>query len=192
MSPSERLETLVRERATQLESFYPGIMACRVVLDVPHRHHQVGNRCHVRIDLTVPDDEIVVTREPTLHGTLRDSGDPVTTKTTDIESIHAHAEVAIREAFDAARRQLQDYARKQRGAVKAHEGPQHGQVVRLRPEEGWIETPDGREVYFHARSVLEQRFKDLQEGSRVAFVEEKGEKGPQASTVRALGKHHYA
>jgi ribosome-associated translation inhibitor RaiA len=121
MSPSERLEALVRERASQLEGYYPGIMACRVVLDVPHRHHQAGNRCQVRIDLTVPDDEIVVTREPSLHGTLRDLANPEMTKATDIESIHTHAEVAVREAFDAARRQLQDYARKQRGDVKTHE-----------------------------------------------------------------------
>jgi cold shock CspA family protein len=191
MSPSEPLEALVRERARQLEDFYAGMMACRVVVEIPHRHHQAGNRCHVRIDLTVPDDEIVVSREPSVHGSLKDLSSTETTKATDIASIHAHAEVAIREAFDAARRRLQDYARRQRGAVKAHEAPGHGEVVRIGPEEGWIRTSDGREVYFHERSVLDRRFNDLEEGSPVAFVEEKGEKGPQASTVRMLGKHHY-
>jgi cold shock CspA family protein len=64
-------------------------------------------------------------------------------------------------------------------------------VIRIGPEEGWIETPDGREVYFHEHSVLDAAFDRLEIGSEVAFVEEPGDKGPQASTVRLLGRHHY-
>jgi cold shock CspA family protein len=188
---SEDLEALIRDQAAALESFYRGIMACRVLVDVPHRRHQAGNRVHVRIDVTVPGDEVVVTHEPSLHAALKDTASASVAKASDIQSIRAHAEVAVREAFAAARRQLQDVARRQRGAVKAHQPPLHGRVVRIGPEEGWIETADGREVYFHERSVLDGAFGQLDAGSLVAFVEEQGDKGPQASTVRLLGKHHY-
>jgi ribosome-associated translation inhibitor RaiA len=136
MSPSEALDALVRERAAALETYYAGTMACRVLIEIPHRHHESGNRCHVRIDLTVPGDEIVVTREPNLHGTLKDLATSEMSKEAEGQSIHVHAAVAVREAFDVARRQLQDYARRQRGAVKVHETPQHGRVVRIGPEEG--------------------------------------------------------
>jgi cold shock CspA family protein len=55
---------------------------------------------------------------------------------------------------------------------------------------GFIETADGREVFFHRNSVLDEAFDRLTVGSEVRFVEEMGEKGPQASTVRLIGKHH--
>jgi cold shock CspA family protein len=100
--------------------------------------------------------------------------------------------VAVHHAFDAARRRLQDFAREQRGAVKTHDVPAHGQVVELSSVDGYgfIQT-DGYLVYFNRASVLDDAFDELTVGTPVAFVEEKGEKGPQASTVRVLGKHHY-
>lgn len=100
-SPS--IEEYVRAHATRLERFHDRIIACRVMIEAPHRHHHQGKIYHVRIDVTVPGDELVVTRDPAEH--------------------HAHEDVyvAIRDAFDAARRRLEDQARRQRGAVKAHE-----------------------------------------------------------------------
>lgn len=64
-------------------------------------------------------------------------------------------------------------------------------VVRIDPfgEFGFLETDDGREIYFHRNSVLEGAFSQLAEGSRVTFAEEVGDKGPQASTVKLMGKH---
>lgn len=99
--------------------------------------------------------------------------------------------LAIRDAFDAARRKLQDYARRERGVVKVHEGSPHGRVSKVFPEEGFgfLETHDGREIYFHEHSVLESGFAGLKVGTEVHFVEEAGEKGPQASTVMPV-KHH--
>jgi cold shock CspA family protein len=90
--------------------------------------------------------------------------------------------VAVRDAFDAARRQLQNYAKRQRKEVKTHELIPHAHVGKLFLEKGFgfLELPDGREVYFHKNSVLE-----------VHFAEEQGEKGPQASTVRPIRKHHH-
>jgi len=100
--------------------------------------------------------------------------------------------VAIHEAFDAARRRLEDFSREQRGAVKAHEVPAHGVVAELLNVDGYGFIQSGEErFYFNRASVLDDAFDDLTVGTPVAFVEEKGEEGPQASTVRVLGKHHY-
>jgi cold shock CspA family protein len=86
---------------------------------------------------------------------------------------------------------LQDNVRRLRGAVKQHDGPPTATVARLDPsgEYGFLETGDGREIYFHCNSVLDAGFSRLTVGSRVSFIEAAGEKGPQASTVKLLGKH---
>ena len=104
---------------------------------------------------------------------------------------HQDIYVAIRDSFNAARRQLQDLARKRQGNVKTHEVPPHGHVVRLFADDGYgfIESADGRELYFHANSVVEG-FERLEVGSEVRFAEEMGEKGAQATTVHLIGKHH--
>ena len=168
ISPSEPVEGYIRERAAKLDAFYDKIMGCRVVVEAPVRHHRKGGPFKVRIDLTVPGDELVVNRQSD-------------------EDLY----VAIREAFDAMRRRLEDYARRQRGSVKAHEAPPHARVSKLFPEEGYgfLETPDGSEIYFHRNSVLAPGFDRLEVGAEVRFVEELGEQGPQASTVTVVGKH---
>jgi len=174
MPHSDAVEAKIREKAAKLDEFYEHIMACHVVIEAPHGHHHQGNLFHVRIDLTVPNGEIVINRDPKEH--------------------HAHedAYVAIRDAFNAARRKLQDFARKQRGDVKTHEAPPHGTVSEIIPSQdfGKIQTADGREVYFHRNSFLDGDFDALDIGDKVRFVEEAGEKGPQASTVHLIGKHN--
>lgn len=192
MQPRQTLEDVIHSRAAWLETFYPDIVGCRVIVDTPHRHREHGQHVRVRVELSLPGDDVIVSHEPTLHTTLKDVEDDVHHKDDEIEGVHRYAEVAIREAFDAARRRLQDVARKQRGDVKVHAAPDHGRVVALDDNHGFIETGDARQVYFHRSSVLDDRFADLALGSDVAFVEEAGDEGPQASTVRALGKHHYA
>lgn len=168
MDHSNALEANIREHAAELEQFSGQIMHCHVVVEEDHKRHQQGNLFHVRIDLTVPDQEIVVKREPGEH--------------------HAHedAYVAVRDAFDAARRQLEDYARRRGHEVKHHERRPLGQVTLLEPlmDFGRIGTPDGHEVYFNRNSVEDGRFDDLQVGTKVEFVEEEGDKGPQATFVR--------
>jgi cold shock CspA family protein len=190
---SDVLEAEIRERVTWLEQFCAGIVRCRVLVEKPHRHRHDGRHFHVRIELTIPGgDPIVVGHEPSLHGQLKDREDEAHHKESEIESVHRYARVTIREAFDVARRRLEDFAREQRGTVKAHEGPAHGRVVEIAKvdEYGFIETAEHR-VYFNRASVLDDAFDDLTVGTPVTFVEEQGEKGPQASTVRMLGKHHY-
>jgi cold shock CspA family protein len=96
------------------------------------------------------------------------------------------------DAFKRARRQLQDQVRELQGQVKHHEGSPIGTVMRLDPsgEFGFLESSDGREIYFHRNSVLDGVFSRLAVGTRVTFAEEMGEKGQQASTVKLLGKHN--
>lgn len=193
LAHSETLETDIRERVAWLEQFYADIVRCRVLVEVPHRHHHDGRHFHVRIEITVPGGApIVVTHEPSLHGSLKDVEETAHHKETEIEGVHRYARVAIHQAFDAARRRLQDFAREQRGAVKIHELPAHGEVAEISKVEGYgFIQADERQIYFLRASVLDDAFDGLVVGTRVAFVEEMGEKGPQASTVRVLGKHHY-
>jgi cold shock CspA family protein len=152
------------------------------------RHHEAGNRYHVRIDLTVPGEELVVAHEAGLHATAQDVDAEKLTKEAESDPQRKHARVAIREAFDIARRRLQDHGRRRRGAVKAHIRQARGRVSQLFPtdEYGYIEAEDGHEVYFQKSSVMKDAFGGLSVGSAVSFVEEAGEKGPQASTVKLL------
>jgi hypothetical protein len=118
---SDALAADIRERVAWLEQFYPGIVRCEVLVEMPHRHRQDGRHFHVRVELTVPDGEpIVVSHEPSLHGPLKDMEEAAHHKDTEVSSVSRYARVAVHQAFDAARRRLQDFAREQRGAVKAH------------------------------------------------------------------------
>jgi cold shock CspA family protein/ribosome-associated translation inhibitor RaiA len=191
MDRSEAIEEMVKEEAAHLDRYYNHIMGCRVMIEVPHRHSEEGEHYHVRVYLTVPGGEIVVKREPSLHARQQDVDEEERTKEREIERPHKHLQVAIRETFATTRRKLQDYARRQRADVKTHETRPHGRVTRLYPEEGYgyVETPEGREIYFHRNSVLLDDFDHIRIGSVVSFVEETGERGPQASTVQLLGKH---
>ena len=165
---TEPIEAVIHERATALEAFYGRISGCDVTVLAPSiKHHRRGGPFKVVIRLTVPGKELVVDHQ---------SADELP--------------VAIRDAFDAARRQLEDYGREQRGSVKIHEGSPLGRVTQLEPEldHGFLLTPDGREIYFHRNSVLGDAFNLLEVGAEVRFAEEEGEQGPQASTVILVQK----
>jgi len=175
MKPSAAVERNIRERAKRLDKFSAHIMSCRVVVEAPHRRHHQGNLYHVSIAVRLQGHTAIdVTRDPEKH--------------------HAHEDiyVAIRDAFDAARRRVEDYARRRRGQVKQHDVPAHGIIVQLFPEEdyGTIATPDDRRVYFHRNSIVGTDIEKLEVDAQVRFVEEMGEHGPQASTVKLIGKHH--
>jgi cold shock CspA family protein len=196
MSPSKAVEATIREKAAKLNSFYNRIMSCRVTVEAPHRHHHKGKAFEVRVDLTVPGGELVINhasqRLEAVKGRLAERSEKVFAERHEPSKHSAHEDiyVAIRDAFNAAGRRLQDYARRQSGAVKVHEPTAHARVTKLIPEEryGFLETADGREIYFHGNSVLQPGFERLNVGTEVSFAEEQGEKGPQASTVRVLGR----
>ena len=120
MPPSDAVAARVQEEAEKLDEFYKRITSCRVIVEVPHRHHTLGEQVHVRIELGVPGGEIVVRHEPTLHSAVQRSGEEEWEKHLEANPQHKDIGVAIRDAFKAARRRLQDYARRQRGQVKVH------------------------------------------------------------------------
>ncbi len=174
LPPSDAITASIRKHADKLNQFYDRIMSCRVVVEAPHQHHHKGNLYQVRIDLTVPHKELIVNREPPAH------------------QAHEDIYVAIRDAFAAAQRQLTAYAQSHRHQVKSHETPHHGRIANLFSDEGYgfIETPEGHEVYFHKNSLLNGVFSKLEIGDEVRFAPEDGDQGPQASTVRLIRKHH--
>lgn len=143
------------------------------MVEAPHSHHRKGNLYHIRVDIGVPGGEIVANRDPAANGA------------------HEDVYVAIRDAFDAAKRQLQDYARRQRGDVKTHEVRLHATVLRVFPEQGYgfLLTPDKREIYFERNSLIDVDFDFLDPGTEVLYIEEYGNEGPQARQV-TIGKHH--
>jgi cold shock CspA family protein/ribosome-associated translation inhibitor RaiA len=188
-SPTPAVDENVRQKSSVLERYHDRIVECRVVLEQVSRHHRQGRLYEVRVDVIVPGGEIVASRSP---------GED-----------HAHEDlnVAIRDAFKAARRRLEDHLRRSdshratvhhvadhQGAApsqalgKTHHVIHHGTVVRLFADEeyGFIATPDDREVYFHRNSVVGGGWDNLDVGSRVRFTEETGEKGPHAHSVALL------
>lgn len=164
---TEREHVTIRSAVRKLEQFFERLVGCRVSVSVPNRFTQAEPIAYnVRIDLTVPGDELVIKRQPQV-------------KLLD----------AIQDAFRVAGRRLQDYAARLPGtaAAKPRAVPTRARVARLMPWEGYgfLEAEDGHEVYFHRNSVLHGGFDRLEVGDPVRFAEEEGDKGPQASSVDA-------
>jgi cold shock CspA family protein len=190
MTSSRTIEEWVRTEADKLNGFYSRVMGCRVAIEMPHRHHRKGSPYHIRIDLTVPGEEIVVKREPSLSHRARQLGATTIKKHLEVKTPHKNLRLAINDAFRAAGRRLQDYVRRQRGDVKSHPPLQVARVGKILRDEGYgfLTSDDGRGIYFHKNSVLKRAFSQLKVGTTVSFVEEVGEKGPQASTVRIVSQ----
>lgn len=163
---SDAIEAKIAERVGKLDRFYERIMGCRVTIEQTQRRHHQGRLYNVRIDLTAPGSELVVNR-------------------TEHEDLY----IAVRDAFEALERKLEEYARQQRGTVKTHSEAPLGRITKLFPDRGYgfIETADGREIYFHRNSVIDPDFERLRVGSSVVFLEEQGTKGPQAARVAVSG-----
>lgn len=166
--PSDAIEAEIRKRGEKLDQFADHIMHCQVTVETVGKHKHQGRLHEVRIDLTAPGTEIAISHD---H---RD------------EDVF----VAIRDAFDAAIRKLEDYVRIRRGDVKVHELPCQGRVTKLFEEGyGFIESPDGREFYFHRDNLIYPDFNMLDIGTEVQFLEDAAGDGLQAKRVSA-GKHH--
>jgi ribosomal subunit interface protein len=165
---SSAVEAHIRDKAEKLETFFEPIMSCRVVVEVPHQHKHQGRAFNVRIDIGVPGSEIVVNRDN-----------------------HEDLYVALRDGFDAARRQLEDYGHRLRRETKTHEAEYLGKVVRIFPDEGYgfIRRVDGDELYFSSANLVNTTFSQLREGDAVKFIEELAAEGPQAKRV-SVGNHH--
>jgi cold shock CspA family protein/ribosome-associated translation inhibitor RaiA len=168
------VQAAVTKHVAQLEQRFGRVTAGRVVVKAPSGHHRTGGLYEITIHLSLPEGRAVNIGH-----------------TPQNDERYADLDFALNDAFKRARRHLQDQVRKLQGQVKHHDGPPIGAVSELDPlgEFGFIRASDGHEVYFHRNSVLNNEFAHLNVGSRVTFAEEVGEKGPQASTVKVMGKH---
>lgn len=167
-------EERIGERVAKLERMFPRLQSLRVVAEqIQHSKHK-GKLYHFTLDASLPGGEVVIDKP---HA--------------DKDS-HADFFVAMRDAFNALESRLKTFAEKQNLEVKQHETPPHGIVRKIAPDHGFIETSEGLEVYFHANSVADGKFKEVEVGTEVRFaaVEKESDKGPQATTVHIIGKHH--
>lgn len=176
IEPSAAVEAKIRENAGRLSRFHQRITSCRVVVSAPEKRHHRERLYVVRINIAVPGGTIWINR-----------GSPRNAAHTDVY-------VAIRDAFAAAVRKIEDHVRRQEGSVKRHEVEPHGVVSLVNSDDGYgfIETAAGDEIYFHRTSVVNDAFGRLKTGSKVRFVLGTKSRGssPQASTVRVVGKHN--
>jgi ribosomal subunit interface protein len=158
---SPALEAELRERADKLDRLYDRLTSCRIAVDGPTGKRNEGGPYRVRIDITVPGAELVANKESETLAT------------------------ALNDAFDAAERQVKEFADRRRGDVKTAAGPPYGTVLRLFAEQGFgfLAGADGSEIYFHRNAVLEPGFDSLAVGAKVRYAVEQGAEGPQASTV---------
>jgi cold shock CspA family protein len=174
MHATAEVRAAIEQHVADLEQRFGRVTACRVVLKAPGGHHRTGGLYEVNIRLALPNGrEVNVGRTP------------------PADERHADLSFAVNDAFKHARRRLQDHVRRLQGQVKQHE---HQPIATVKTidasgEFGFLEAADGHEVYFHRNSVLDGAFGHLTVGTQVTFAEEMGEKGPQASTVKLLGKH---
>lgn len=119
LEPSPKIEEWVQEEAEKLGTFYTHIISCQVAIEIPHRHHRKGKRCHVRIDLAMPGKELIIKREPAASSRSRKTRAALAGKVAKTEP-HHDLRLVIHDAFKAAGRRVQDYSRLHRGDVKSH------------------------------------------------------------------------
>ena len=114
VQPSPAVAARNRAAARKLDRYYDRITGCHVVVEAIQRHQRRGQPYHVRIELLLPGSRLVVGRRPA-HGPAS-AGDPLPKAEASLpDSRHKDLYVAVHDAFDVARRRLEDYARKQRG-----------------------------------------------------------------------------
>jgi hypothetical protein len=117
---SEALEAQIRLRVDKLGAYASSIVSARVLVELAERHRHDGNHIHVRINLALRGETLVIDQRVSTRPTARARGEAKARKQDELGRDHKRANVAIREAFEAARRRLQDFERRRRGEVKTH------------------------------------------------------------------------
>jgi ribosome-associated translation inhibitor RaiA/cold shock CspA family protein len=168
---SESMRRRIEEQVAKLEPWEDAIIGCRTVVELAHRH---GHKSIVEIHVEVSVE----------GGTLFAKRDTQLPEPANQMGFHA----AVGEAFDAMLRQLKEYKSKRRREVKVHEGGGYGRIRRLDHlhEHGFIETPDGINLFFHRAVVADDEYERLTEGAEVVYrvAEAEGAYGPQAAMVK--------
>jgi ribosomal subunit interface protein len=167
MDRSEAIEAAAIEKAAKLDQFRPDVMACRATVELTDKHRHQGKSFAVRLDVTVPGHELSVNRVQ-----------------------HEDVYVALRDAFDDMKRQLQDSVRRVQRQVKQHPVPLHGEVVRFADQGrcGFIRSDDGDEYWFGPDNVAGVPYDHLDIGTQVQFIPDVAAEGRQAKRV-SVGRH---
>ncbi|MEJ2053650.1 MAG: HPF/RaiA family ribosome-associated protein [Calditrichaceae bacterium] len=169
-----QIEKLIHEKVERLEKICDTVMSCRVAVEKTQKHMQSGNPYRVRIEVTVPPGHTIISKREPGEGDM-----------------HHDIPAVLRDTFKAAERQLKDNSEKQHGDVKKHPIQETQAVVdKLFHDRGYgfLKTTDDHEIYFHKNSVLHEDFNRLEIGTGVRFIEEEGDKGPQATSVQVVDK----
>lgn len=162
MANSPALEAHVRKKSEKLSLIYKRISSCRVVVEFAQKQKHRGKLYNVRIDVTVPGKELVVTRKA--------NEDPY---------------AAINQAFDALARQLEEHSKRRQGNVKKHAVVMSGHVKRMLESDGYgfIEGDDGNEYYFSVTNVSHPDFSKLEIGDEVHYTPNLEDEGWKALHV---------
>ncbi|MDP1731056.1 MAG: cold shock domain-containing protein [Devosia sp.] len=173
MDTAPEIEEMLSRHLKALENRFGRITSGRLVLTGPGQHHRTGGLYDVHVQLTLPDGKSVAVA-----------------RTDDGDERYSNLHFAINDAFKRARRRLQDQVRRLQNQMKHHEPLPLGTVARIDPsgDLGFIATAGGQDIYFHKNSVVGP-MADFEPNVRVSYVEQEGEKGPQASTVKLVRKH---
>ncbi len=172
VDPTPAMEEQILRALERLERIHPRIIACRIMVEIPHPRHVKGNLYRVRLDITVPGHEIVVSRDPPARHTRE------TPRT------------AIREAFALARERLREQRERESGRPELTEAPLRGRICSLSDVDGYgfIRSTEGEEIYFHRTGVPDHRFDQLDVGMEVRFVEEEVNGAIRATSVVPLSR----
>lgn len=102
MDPSDWIHEQIQKEADKLARFDSRIVKCRVTVEAPNHRHRQGRLYQVSINLENPGQNVTVSSSSSAN--------------------HAHEDVkiAIRDAFAAATRCLEDNVRERRRDVKDH------------------------------------------------------------------------
>ncbi len=165
---SAALEAHLRSKSAKLKQFYKNMTSCRIVLEFEQKHKHRGKLYNVKLDVTVPGKELVVTNKTN-------------------EDVY----VAVRDAFTAIIRQLDNLSHKRHGRVKTHSDVMHGHVARIREDEGYgfIEGTDGNEYYFSLTNVRAPGVQPLMIGDAVEYIPQSVNDGWQACHVLRERNH---
>ncbi len=174
VEPTDTLKELILDGIDGLEKIYPRLVSCRTMVadDTPDR--RTGNSYRVRLDIGIPGKSLVVDESPAGGGEPRPLGQ------------------TVKDAFKTGSKLLKKEKELQRGGMTKSQGlPPHGRVVRLLTDDsgvryGFLESREGRQIYFHERALVDLDYDDLEIGAEVRYAAAAGDEGPQASTVAAL------
>jgi len=176
LESSPSLDAEIRARIAELDEIYDGLVGVRVSVEALHNQHRTGNIHECHITLMVPGPDINVSKAP--HKAKEKYHNP------DVYT-------SVRDAFQAATKQLRNYKAKQAGGVKYHEPLFQGQVAEMHVDEdyGYVLTGEGSLLYFNRAAVTTGDFDSYQRGDVVHYIAGEGETGPTAVKIWKGSEH---